>query len=171
MGRQFDDATRRFEDSAERTGRQAGDATERAGQEAADATERVGSEIEDTAHDVGTQLRSARSGLPYNDTEVDVADRADEFVVRVDLPGFSKDDIDATLSGQTLRIVAENEESTEENDESYLRRERRQSSVRRSVALPADVVGDDATASYQNGVLAVTVPKAGGDNGQSLDIN
>lgn len=179
----FEDATRRTEDRAEYAsrqaedateyaGRQAGDVTERAGRQVGEATERLGSEVENTTRNLGTQLRSARSGFPLNDTDVNVADRNGELVVSADLPGFSKSEIDATLSGQTLRIEAERDESAADSDESYLRRERRRSSVRRSVALPGDVTGDDATASYQNGVLTVTIPKASGESaGQSLDIN
>jgi HSP20 family protein len=157
MGRTFDGATRLVQETTEQASRQTGDATEYAGHQVGDATKRVGSQIEDTATGVGTQMQigSASSG-----GEIAIADYDDEFVATTDLPGFSEAEIDATvLSGETLRIVAEHDEAAENTDESYLRRERDHSSVRRSIALPEYVAGGDATAKYRNGVLTVTIPK------------
>jgi HSP20 family protein len=179
MGRQFEDARKRIQDTTERAsrqagdtaeyaGQQAGDTVEYAGQQAGDTAERVSSEVEDTAASFGTQMRS---GLQFSDVEVDIVDRDDEIAVTADLAGFETDEIDAQLSGQTLRIVADREESTEEREEAYLRRERRRSSVRRSVVLPGGVDVDNASAEYTNGVLTVTIPKASSEDSRSLDIN
>lgn len=157
MGRQFEDARKRIQETTEYAGKQAGE-----------TAERVGSEVENTATDLGTQMRS---GLQLSGVEVDIVDRDEEIVVTADLAGFETDEIDAQLSDRTLRIVADREESAEEHDEAYLRRERHNRSVRRSVALPGGVEVDNASAEYTNGVLTVTIPKISNEGGRSLDIS
>ncbi|HMB49891.1 Hsp20/alpha crystallin family protein [Natronoarchaeum rubrum] len=102
---------------------------------------------------------------------VDVADQGDEFVVTADLPGYDTEDIDLTLADDTVRIEAEREEEMEDEDEQYIRRERRHQHVSRSVPLPEAVDEDSVSASYNNGVLTVTLPKRHGvDDGHQIDI-
>ena len=91
---------------------------------------------------------------------IDVLDEADAFVVTVDVPGFERDDIDLRVADQTLWIDCEKAEAEAEGDETYLRRERRHASMRRSVRLPAPVKPEEVTAKLKNGILTVTVPKA-----------
>lgn len=103
---------------------------------------------------------------------VDLADREDSFEVTADLPGYEREDIDLSVADRTLRISAERDESTEEGEGNYLRRERRRRSVSRSLTLPEEVEEDAASAAYTNGVLTVTLPKATGDeDSRSIDID
>jgi len=104
---------------------------------------------------------------------VDVADADGELVVVADVPGFEPDDIDVSVSDRQLTISAERSaESEEEDDEThYYRRERTQHSVSRTVSLPTDVKEREASASYENGVLTVELPKAGGDDGVDIEVN
>jgi HSP20 family protein len=102
---------------------------------------------------------------------VDVADRGEEFRVTVDLPGYETDDVDLTLTNDTLRIEAQREEATEEDDEQYIRKERRRQSISRSVSLPEPVDEEAVSATYNNGVLTVTLPKQYGDgDGRQIEI-
>lgn len=106
-------------------------------------------------------------------TAVDVADRGEEFLVTADLPGYDTEDIELTLADDTLRIEADREIESEETDEDerYIRRERRRRSVSRSITLPDAVDAEDVTASYNNGVLTVTIPKeVGDDGGRQIEI-
>ena len=103
---------------------------------------------------------------------VDLADREDAFEVTADLPGYDREDIDLSVADRTLRISAEHDDSTEAGDGDYLRRERRRRSVSRSLSLPEDVAEEEASATYTNGVLTVTLPKATGhDESRSIDID
>ena len=103
---------------------------------------------------------------------VDLADREDAFEVTADLPGHDREDIDLSVADRTLRISAEHDDSTEAGDGNYLRRERRRRSVSRSLSLPEDVAEEEASATYTNGVLTVTLPKATGlDDSRSIDID
>ena len=91
---------------------------------------------------------------------IDLADRGDEFVLTADVPGFETDDIDLRLADDTLHITVERtEESTEEDNESYIRNERTRRSMSRAVRLPESVDEETVEASYRNGVLTVTLPK------------
>jgi HSP20 family protein len=92
---------------------------------------------------------------------VDLENRAEELVLTADLPGFSKEDIDVRVTDRTLRLEAEHEE-TSEGDETceYVRRERRRTSIARSVPLPEAVDVDEISARYTDGVLTVRMPKS-----------
>ncbi|MXR42530.1 Hsp20 family protein [Halobaculum sp. WSA2] len=122
--------------------------------------------------DLGEFDRMRRSGV-----DVDVAEYDDEVAVMADLPGFETEDIDLTVRDGVLSIRAEREISRDEGDDAgaYLRRERRSESMRRSITLPAEIHEDDASATYANGVLTVTLPKVHadeeGDEGHRIDVN
>ncbi|WP_160134309.1 Hsp20/alpha crystallin family protein [Halococcus salsus] len=103
---------------------------------------------------------------------VDLADAGDSFEVTADLPGYDREEIDLSVADRTLRITAERDESSEESDGDYLRRERHTRSVSRSLTLPERVEEGEASASYTNGVLTVTLPKAASDSdSRSIDID
>jgi HSP20 family protein len=103
---------------------------------------------------------------------VDVADTGEELVVAADVPGFDPDDIDVSVQDRRLSISAEHTESTAMDDEDahYHRRERTQRSVTRTVSLPAEVDETAASASYENGVLTVELPKATDDDGVDIQV-
>ena len=111
-------------------------------------------------------------GLQFETMSVDVADHETEFVVTADLPGFEKSDMDIRLTDDTLKITAHSEESEETGEEGeYIRRERNQRSVNRSITLPETVDDEAVEARYKNGVLTVTLPKAHiPDESRSIDI-
>ena len=107
-------------------------------------------------------------GRDVRTTDIDVAEYDDEFVVMADLPGYDREDIDVRADDGRLTISAEHdtehesaEPDTEHEDTGrrYLRRERRHESVTRSVDLPGSVIESEATATFQNGVLTVRLPK------------
>ena len=103
------------------------------------------------------------------DAAVDVVDVGEEFEVRVDLPGFEKDDVELTLSDSTLRVRAERADGAEAGR--FVRRERRDGAVDRSVMLPDNVDPEAVSATLANGVLTVTVGKeATGEDAKSIDI-
>lgn len=125
--------------------------------------ERMSEQFEDVSRsDLGFQRRLS----------VDVEDRPEKFVVTADLPGFEKDDIEVELADQTLRIAAEQEREEEvESPGRYVRQERTQESMSRSISLPEAVEEENVEARFKNGVLTVTLPKAyGTEDTHSIDI-
>jgi HSP20 family protein len=98
--------------------------------------------------------------VPSSTVRVDLEDRDDEFVLTAELPGFDTDDIDVRVTDRTLHVEAEHTEETEEGEATYVRRERHRASVARSVSLPETVETDEISATYDNGVLIVRLPKS-----------
>lgn len=130
---------------------------------------------------MSSQLEPLEDDLFKGSVAVDIEDRGDEYVVTADLPGFEPDDIDVELAGETLTISAEHAgESEVESDEErrgetegrYIRRERSERSVNRSVRLPEPLEEEGTDATHRNGVLTVTLPKQRGDEGgRSIPIS
>ncbi|WP_424007833.1 archaeal heat shock protein Hsp14 [Haloferax denitrificans] len=128
-------------------------------------------EIEDLFDRMGRSFEESGIGR-FQDISLDVVDDEETIEVVADLPGFEKDDLDVSVSGRRLTIAADHEESSEVDDDQYVRRERSQRSVSRTITLPTKVARDEVSASYKNGVLTVTLPKAepAGDDSTQIDI-
>ena len=91
---------------------------------------------------------------------VDIAERANDFHVKVELPGVKKEDVRITVQNNTLTIRGEKKLENEKNGENYHRVERSYGLFQRSFTLPTSVVSERIEASYDNGVLSITIPKA-----------
>jgi len=93
--------------------------------------------------------------MPY----LDVIEDKDTLLVKAEVPGLSKDDLEVIVAGSTLTIRGEKkkEEKLEHGD--YLYSERLFGNFRRSIELPTEVKTDKVEASFKNGVLEVRLPK------------
>ena len=91
---------------------------------------------------------------------VDVLDRNDAILVRAEMPGIDKESIDITIEKNILAITGtvKNEEEVKEKD--YYHRERRHTSFSRKVTLPTKVDETKVKATFKDGLLEVTLPKA-----------
>lgn len=99
-------------------------------------------------------LAPAEGTLP-----LDMYQTEDSVVVKSAVPGVKPDDIDITISGNTLSISGETKEEEEVTEENYIRREHRHGSFSRSVVLPEGVDPDKAEATFDDGILTLTIPK------------
>ena len=101
----------------------------------------------------------------------DIKDEGDHFLLQADLPGFKKEDIDLHLQDGMLTITANHDETTENKDEGgkYVCRERHVGSFARSFDV-SGIKEEDISASYENGVLKLTLPKQGEPEPQSRKI-
>ena len=91
---------------------------------------------------------------------LDVHETGDEIVVTAALPGLKPEDVDITITGQTLSIRGEFKADEKVERDQYLYRERRYGSFHRQLQLPVRVQGDAAAATFENGVLTLTIPKS-----------
>jgi HSP20 family protein len=91
---------------------------------------------------------------------VDVYETDDDVVVKSAIPGIKPEDIDISLTGDTLTIKGETKFEEEVKEESYIQREIRYGSFSRTVTVPVPVVADKADAEFEDGVLTLTLPKA-----------
>lgn len=90
---------------------------------------------------------------------LDLYQTDNEVVVKANIPGIRPEDIDISVSGDTLTIQGEVREEQESEEKQYMVRERRYASFARSITLPSAVEADKATAEFENGVLILSLPK------------
>ena len=91
---------------------------------------------------------------------INVTEDKENYRVRAELPGIKADNLDISLTGKSLAISGERKLDQEDKDAKYHRRERDAGRFQRMVSLPGDVDGNKVSASCENGVLTVTLPKA-----------
>ncbi len=91
---------------------------------------------------------------------VDVSDNDEAITVKAVLPGIKPEDVEITVSDGVLTIRGESREEAKEEKENYYRREIRYGSFSRSLPLPTRVNQENADASFTDGILTVTLPKA-----------
>ncbi len=90
---------------------------------------------------------------------LDVYQTEENIVVKASAPGLKSEDLNISITGDTLTIQGETTEEKEETGAQYYLKERRASSFSRSVTLPTMVKAEDAKAEFENGVLTLTLPK------------
>jgi HSP20 family protein len=90
---------------------------------------------------------------------MDVVDTGDAFVLTADLPGLSDSDVSIEVDDNVLTVSGERKSAHEDRKAGYYRVERSYGSFRRSLTLPEGVDAEAVTATFDKGVLEVTVPK------------
>ena len=91
---------------------------------------------------------------------LDVTSGKDAVTVEASLPGFKPEDVEITVDNGALRIHAESESETREGEGESLVSEIRRGSFSRTIALPTGLEPDNATATFEHGVLKLHIPKA-----------
>lgn len=97
--------------------------------------------------------------LKFMTPRVDIVDRDDDILVRADVPGVKKENLDITLTDNTITIKGKTSEEKKEEKGDYFRRETLKGSFSRTMYLPSDVDGNRAESTIKNGMLEVVVPK------------
>ena len=101
---------------------------------------------------------------------VDVFDKKDAVVLKAELPGMDPDAIQIEVEDNVLTIKGERRFEETVDEERYYRVERRFGSFQRSLALPQGVKADEIGASYEDGILVVTVPKAEEEKPKRIEV-
>ena len=91
---------------------------------------------------------------------VDMYETDQDVVIKSSVPGVKAEDIDITITGDTLTIKGETKAEEKVEKANYVRQERRYGAFSRSVTLPTTIVAEKAKAEFENGVLTLTLPKA-----------
>jgi HSP20 family protein len=91
---------------------------------------------------------------------VDIYETPDQVVLKAELPGLTREDIDINVRNNTLTLRGERKFEREVKEENYLRIERAYGSFQRSFTLPATIQQDKIKAVFKDGVLEVSLPKA-----------
>lgn len=94
-----------------------------------------------------------------NDTfKLDIEEKEDKYVIEAELPGIKKEEVNLELNDGRLVISVEREEKKEIEEKNYLHKERRYSSMSRSVYL-GDIQEEEISAKLEDGVLCIKLPK------------
>jgi HSP20 family protein len=101
---------------------------------------------------------------------VDVAESDGEVIVKMEVPGVEKDQLQLTVSDDRLTVRGETRKETEEKRKSYYRQEIRYGAFQRSVPLPVEIDPAKAHAELKNGVLKVALPKSKQPKAQEIKV-
>lgn len=103
--------------------------------------------------------------------KVDIIQNEREVVVKADVPGVRKEDINVTVTEDTITIRGEVRSDSEEKKENFFHSERFVGTFSRTLPLPTLVANDKAAAKFEDGVLTITMPKASKpEKGHVVDI-
>ena len=102
---------------------------------------------------------------------LDVYDDKDQFVVKVELPGMKKEEINISLHDGVLTVSGERKNEREKKEGESFRSERYYGKFQRSVSLPARVDSSKVKAAYKDGVLSVELPKSEEAKPKQISVN
>jgi HSP20 family protein len=133
---------------------------------------RLRREMDRAFEGVGSPWRSPLGGslLDRALPELDVYQEDDKVVVKAELPGVEKNDVNVQIDGDLLTVRGEKRKEEDVHDGDYTCKERSYGILSRSVRLPTDVDTEKATAAFQNGVLTMRLPKSEAAKRRSRNI-
>ena len=112
------------------------------------------------------------AGIFAPDIKVDVSENAKNVIVRADLPGMSKDQIDITLQdNRILRLSGSRDVMTRQESPGVVKQERMTGHFERSLELPAECENSGIKATYNEGVLEIVLPKKKGAKEDTVKVN
>ncbi|TDN99188.1 MULTISPECIES: Hsp20/alpha crystallin family protein [Halomonas] len=117
-------------------------------------------------HPLWQRFAAFEQGMP----KVDVIDRDAEVVVRAEVPGFERDELDVTVTDDAVTLKGEHREENKQEEGDYFHSEISRGSFTRTVALPGEIDADKADASFKNGVLELTLPKLKQANRRKVEV-
>jgi len=105
----------------------------------------------------GREFRGDRQGASLWTPQVEAFQRGDQFIVRADLPGLKKDDVEIEVTDNAITLKGERKEEHQEQREGFYRSERHYGSFYRTIPLPEGAITESTKANFNNGVLEISV--------------
>ena len=102
--------------------------------------------------------------------KVDIIDNDNDLLIRAELPGVDKKDLDISMTDNSVTIKASTSYENKEEKGDYYRTEIAQGQYSRTLTLPADVDIEQAKSSFKNGLLELTVPKVERSQRRSINV-
>jgi HSP20 family protein len=118
----------------------------------------------------GEFTRGASQLLSVWNPALDVYEDKDSVIVKAELPGMKKEEIEVTLHDGALSLSGERKGEEKFQDAETCRSERFVGRFQRTVTLPAEVKGDQVTAQYKDGILTVTLPKSEAAKPKQIEV-
>jgi HSP20 family protein len=113
-------------------------------------------------------MRDRKEWSERFEPDIDVKEESDRFIVKADIPGLKKEDIEISVQGCLLTLKGERKEEKEEKAKDYFYAERLFGSFSRTMELSAEVKEEEVKAAYKDGVLEITLPKS--EKGRSKQV-
>jgi HSP20 family protein len=125
--------------------------------------------------------RYVKAGLPRLGTQealsagdwsprVDIAETDGEFIIKAEIPEVKKEDVHVSVSNGVMTLKGERKQEKEEKGKKFHRIERHYGSFCRSFTLPDDVDASKVSASFKDGMLTITLPKAAESKPKAIEI-
>jgi HSP20 family protein len=107
------------------------------------------------------RVKNYQQAGKFFEPDTDFLDKGDKYLLRMDIPGMAKDQIQINATDGSITVSGERHTEKQEtaDDKGYYRIERSSGSFRRTLPLPPDSAAEKISAKYENGVLEITVPK------------
>ncbi|MDI6644263.1 MAG: Hsp20/alpha crystallin family protein [Methanobacteriaceae archaeon] len=126
--------------------------------------------IKEMQQEVEKRVSEYASSLPAKPS-MDVMETEESIIIKTDLPGVNKDDININLTEDSIDIKAKFEEESEVSDANFIKKERKYGEAQRSMVLPSKIKVKEASAKFDNGILTVELPKVEKAEKFKVDIN
>ena len=101
---------------------------------------------------------------------VDIYNDGDDLVLKAEVPGISKEDLDISFENNVLTISGEKKQENKVEEKDYHRIERSYGSFSRSFKMPGDVNADEAKAAFKDGLLEIRIPHTGQNKAKKIEI-
>jgi HSP20 family protein len=101
---------------------------------------------------------------------VDIVEQKDDYIVKVDLPGLTKNDVKITVQNDILTIRGEKKQEKESKEQNVHRMERSYGMFQRSFTLPSSVKSEKIDAVFADGVLTITLPKVEEAKAKEIEV-
>ena len=111
-------------------------------------------------------MTDMETNIPY----VDLEDKGDKFVLSAEAPGFTKDEIEINICGNSVEISGCKETTTDEKDKNYVRKERMSESIYRTLTLPEEIKYEEVSSDLKDGVLEIILPKKNPQKRKKIQI-
>ncbi len=95
----------------------------------------------------------------FSSPKIDIYQTEGDVILKAEIPGVLKEDLNVYIDKDSIRLSGMTRKNEEYEENNVYKTERSYGSFSRTISLPADVIADQATAEYKDGILSVTVPK------------
>lgn len=103
--------------------------------------------------------------------KIDILERDDVVIVHAEVPGIDKNDIEISVTDDTITIKGQSQQESKEDTDNYHRREISRGSFCRTLPLPSTVDNENAKASFKDGMLEITLPKLAKTKRKTVSID
>jgi HSP20 family protein len=100
----------------------------------------------------------------------DIIETSDALIIKMDLPGLNKEDLEVDIGGNRVYIKAKFEEEHAVEDINFIQKDRNYGIIMKSITLPTNIEFEETTANFTNSILTITIPKKHKES-YSLDID